>query len=202
QLAYETKKEKVAVMNWGNLGRSAPGGGQGGRTGKGGMGAAVSASGLQAAWKDTTLPREGDMLKCRHFKACPGCMLDRGFDQSPIMVDSSSFLDNLHAAAARKRFGPEGALDFEPHFIHDWEPHGWRTLAKLATRPLSKWGGLELGLYKAGSHDVVGIPECRVHHPSVNRAIKAVQASSKKIGITGFRQENNEGDLRYIQVCV
>lgn len=91
-------------------------------------------------------------------------------------------MDNLHAAAARKRGGSTAARDFQPHVVHDWDPHGWRTMAKLAAKPVSKWGGVELGLYMLGSHDVVGIPECRVHHPSVNRVVDLLQASAKKVG--------------------
>lgn len=79
-------------MNWGNLGKTAGAAegrrGQGGGRGMARMGAAVTAVGLEAAWKDTTLPKEGDMLQCRHFKSCSGCVFDRGFDQTPIMVDS------------------------------------------------------------------------------------------------------------------
>lgn len=90
-------------------------------------------------------------------------------------------MDNLHASGARARGGSKAARDFEPHVIHGCDPLAWRTVAKLATRPVSKWGGVELGLFKLGSHDVVGIPECRVHHPSVNAAMAAVQDSARKV---------------------
>ncbi|CAM9890503.1 unnamed protein product [Ectocarpus sp. 13 AM-2016] len=113
-----------------------------------------------------------------------------------------SFMDSLHSTGARARGGAKAASDFEPHVIHPWKPHGWRTLAKLAARPVSKWRGVELGLYSAGSHNVIGIPDCRVHHPSVNLAVKTLQESTKKIGVTGFRQENLDGDLRYVQMAV
>lgn len=86
-------------MNWDNLGKSGRGGsrrrGGGGRGGAGGShygvgeGAAEEAvAGLDAAWKETTLPREGDELRCKHFKVCSGCEFDRSFDATPIMVDS------------------------------------------------------------------------------------------------------------------
>lgn len=90
-------------------------------------------------------------------------------------------MDNLHASGARARGGSKAARDFEPHVIHGCDPLAWRTVAKLATKPVSKWGGVELGLFRLGSHDVVGIPECRVHHPSVNAAVEAVQASARKV---------------------
>lgn len=98
------------------------------------------------------------------------------------MVTPSSFINNLRATGARTRGeSNEDDLGYERHIIHPWEPHGWRTLAKLAVRPVSKWGGVELGLYELGSHDVVGIPECRVHHPSVNLAIDILQKAAKKV---------------------
>ncbi|CAN0489182.1 unnamed protein product, partial [Ectocarpus sp. 12 AP-2014] len=211
ETAYEEKKEKVSSMNWGNLGKSG-GGGKRGKAGRGQAGpssssysdpaagaaaASEDAAGLDAAWKEAALPRAGDELKCRHFKACAGCEFDRRFDETPIMVDSRqernlefrsstlalrvSFMDSLHSTGARARGGAKAASDFEPHVIHPWKPHGWRTLAKLAARPVSKWRGVELGLYSAGSHNVIGIPDCRVHHPSVNLAVKTLQESTKKV---------------------
>lgn len=104
QTAYEEKKEKVSSMNWGNLGKSGGGGGGGKRrkAGRGQVGPSYSsyggpaggeaaledAAGLDAAWKEAALPKAGDELKCRHFKACAGCEFDRRFDETPIMVDS------------------------------------------------------------------------------------------------------------------
>lgn len=89
-------------MNWGNLGKSGGvGGKRGGAGGRGGGGSssyggggaaggatAEQAAGLDAAWKEKLLPKEGDELKCKHFKVCAGCEFDRRFDETPIMVDS------------------------------------------------------------------------------------------------------------------
>lgn len=94
-------------------------------------------------------------------------------------------MDSIHSTGARARGGAKAASDFYPHVIHPWQPHGWRTVAKLATRPVSKWRGVELGLYSAGSHNVIGIPDCRVHHPSVNLAVDAVQEATKKVNKRG-----------------
>lgn len=73
------------MMNWGKLGRSSRGKGGGAR---GGGGASATAAGLDAAWIETALPKEGDVLQCKHFKTCPGCEVDREFDKTPIMGDS------------------------------------------------------------------------------------------------------------------
>lgn len=91
-------------------------------------------------------------------------------------------MNNLRATGARTRGeSNEDNLGYERHVIHPWDPHGWRTVAKLAAKQVSRWGGVELGLYELGSHDVVGIPECRVHHPSVNLAIDTLQIAAKKV---------------------
>ena len=77
------------MMNWGKLGKGGRGGGRGGGAGRGRGGAAGAvAVGLDAAWKETSLPKEGDELKCKHFNVCAGCEFDRRFDETPIMVDS------------------------------------------------------------------------------------------------------------------
>lgn len=104
-----------------------------------------------------------------------------------LQTSRSSFMDSVHSTGARARGGAKAASDFYPHAIHPWQPHGWRTVAKLATRPVSKWRGVELGLYSAGSHDVIGIPECQVHHPSVNLAAAAVQEATKKVHMCARR---------------
>lgn len=75
------------MMNWGNLGKSGRGNGKRGGGGRGGAAGAMG-TGLDAAWKEASLPKEGDMLKCKHFNVCPGCEFDRRFDETPIMIDS------------------------------------------------------------------------------------------------------------------
>lgn len=82
------RKEKVASMNWGKLNRAEKrGNSKKWRDGRGAKGDA-SAEGVEAARKSITLPKKGDELQCRHFSSCSGCEFDRGFDESPVMVDS------------------------------------------------------------------------------------------------------------------
>lgn len=80
----------MSRMNWGKLNRVSKGGGRRGANGGRGAGGAVDAAtaGLDAAWKDISLPKEGDVLQCKHFNVCSGCEYDRRFDETPMMVDS------------------------------------------------------------------------------------------------------------------
>ena len=82
---------------------------------------------------------------------------------------------------------------------------GWRTQAKLAIAPKSLWtrsAGCVVGLYMRNSHDVVGIPECRVHHPSVNRAIELLTRATANVRTPAYREDTGEGLLRHAQVRV
>jgi 23S rRNA (uracil1939-C5)-methyltransferase len=78
----------------------------------------------------------------------------------------------------------------------------WRTQAKLVVAPKSSsWSkdGCSFGLYQRGSHDVVTIPECEVHHPSINRAVNALSKATNKVGTAAFQKDSREGGLRYVQ---
>jgi tRNA/tmRNA/rRNA uracil-C5-methylase (TrmA/RlmC/RlmD family) len=74
-------------------------------------------------------------------------------------------------------------------------------LAKLAVAP-STGGGVEIGLYQSGSHDVLAIPKCRVHHPSINDAVEVLQREMLDLGVTGYDEFTGIGHVRYVQMMV
>ncbi|HAB99502.1 MAG TPA: hypothetical protein DCE71_06755 [Parachlamydiales bacterium] len=74
----------------------------------------------------------------------------------------------------------------------------WRLKAKLVVR-----GNFEnplIGLYKKGSHEAVSIPHCLVHHPSINRAAKAIADAIRKTGFPIYDEAGQKGLLRYVQL--
>lgn len=83
----------------------------------------------------------------------------------------------------------------------------WRTQAKLAVAPASdnawsRQAGCRFGLYQRGSHVVLPIPDCAVHHPSINRAIQILQECTAQAGTAAFSESSREGGLRYVQCQV
>ena len=80
----------------------------------------------------------------------------------------------------------------------------WRTHAKLvAGKAGSTWApGVRLGLYSAGTHAVVPIPRCSVHHPSINAAVRAIQEATEEAGVVAYDEVRGEGMLRYCQLSV
>lgn len=149
------------------------------------------------------LPPEGDELKCPHFGTCPGCVVDREFTSTPIMVEAASFCDTQMALAARAKLGVRGEKDAPKYSIAPvLSPHEWRTHAKLVVGRTGKYGGIKLGLYKEHSHDVMTIPECRVHHPAINEAATVITQAAAKVRTVGYDEEKMEGMLRYVQLSV
>ncbi|CAM9317158.1 unnamed protein product, partial [Chrysoparadoxa australica] len=186
------KKDKVSRLNWDRLRSSSA---QNDDDGK---------SLTTRGWKGNTEkgPKAGDLLKCKHFGECAGCTMDRAFTLSPAMMEATAFCEALMIQSAKQARGA-AALDEPTEFkIHMGDVHSWRTQAKLAVAPKTKWGGVRLGLYRAGSHDVMPIPDCRVHHPAINEAARVLTAACMKCKITGYRPAADDGMLRYVQASV
>jgi tRNA/tmRNA/rRNA uracil-C5-methylase (TrmA/RlmC/RlmD family) len=77
---------------------------------------------------------------------------------------------------------------------------GFRVRARLAVR--GRRGRLKLGLFEEGSHVVADIPNCVVHHPTINAVARAVKRVGKELGTLPYSDQAHAGDLRYVQVAV
>ncbi|MBW6508336.1 MAG: 23S rRNA (uracil(1939)-C(5))-methyltransferase RlmD [Desulfuromonadales bacterium] len=77
---------------------------------------------------------------------------------------------------------------------------GYRTSAKLVfARKREK---LLLGLYRRGSHDVVDIAECPVHHPLINRIAAIVRDDVARQQVSIYQPRHQRGLLRYLLIRV
>jgi len=116
-----------------------------------------------------------DSIDCPHFGSCPGCLVAKGLEEAtPIL------------AMARQYFNSFG-VDY--NVVRPTSVQHWRTQAKLVAHH-SKWSpNMELGLYQRQSHTVVSIPDCTVHHPSINQAVELLCQYSLP-------------SLRYVQLSV
>lgn len=79
-------------------------------------------------------------------------------------------------------------------------PLGYRTNAKLA---LSKERGqVHIGLYRRGTHQVVDIADCPLHHPLINRIVRVVKDEILRQKIFIYDPQTRRGLLRYLLVKV
>ena len=77
---------------------------------------------------------------------------------------------------------------------------GFRLRARLAVR--GRVGAPKLGLFEAGTHRVVHVPNCVVHHPLVNRVANVVRRAIAETRLTSYSDQAQLGLVRYLQVVV
>lgn len=125
------------------------------------------------------------MIHCPHFNVCSGCSLDEQALNPPVYQKASGFFESV-------------GLKNVP-LVHEKLTH-WRLKAKLAVRGTSQ--DPVIGLFKEGTHEVIDIPECKVHHPLINEAVLIIKKFIKKVGIEPYNELLRQGALRYLQLAV
>jgi 23S rRNA (uracil1939-C5)-methyltransferase len=77
---------------------------------------------------------------------------------------------------------------------------GFRHRARLAIR--GRVGSAKIGIFEEGSHRVVHIPHCVVHHPLVNQVADVVRRALVSERIPPYSDQAHAGVARYVQVVV
>ena len=60
----------------------------------------------------------------------------------------------------------------------------------------------KLGIFQAGTHRIVDIPHCGIHHPRINEVASTLKRVIRSTGVTPYADRPHRGDLRYLQVAV
>lgn len=84
--------------------------------------------------------------------------------------------------------------------IHTAPASGHRHRARLAVR--GKANNPKIGLFQSGSHRIVHIPRCEVHHPLINEAASEIRAAIRETGVSPYADRPHRGALRYLQLVV
>ncbi len=126
------------------------------------------------------------LSSCPHRPPCPGCPR---FGESGIAAAARDALDQL----ARAHGLPEVA-------VISGHTAGYRHRARLAIR--GRLGTPKLGLFELGTHRVVHIPNCSVHHPLINRVSAVVRRALVETRMTSYSDKAHLGLARYLQVVV
>lgn len=124
-------------------------------------------------------------VSCIHFNLCSGCQIDLKEPFPSLWQEALNFFRDKGLTDAPFFTGPAS---------------GWRVRAKLAVRgtpqdPL-------IGLFREGSHVVLPIPFCQVHHPHINRAVEIVKQWIQSYRLAPYQELTGQGDIRYIQCVV
>jgi len=138
-----------------------------------------------------------DTLPCPHVPGCSGCV-----------AIATPYPDQLDRKLLRVRqlFAQTGLRGFEAESIARITPSpataGYRNRARLAVRAAPDRDGksLHIGLYHAGTHDVVDIPGCPVHTTEINDAVEVFRHAITESGVRLYDERTHRGDLRYLTV--
>jgi 23S rRNA (uracil1939-C5)-methyltransferase len=80
------------------------------------------------------------------------------------------------------------------------QPLGYRTNAKLVMG--KERGRVKIGLYRRGTHEVVDIGDCPVHHPLINRIVAVVREEVERQEVFVYDPVRRRGLLRYLAIKV
>lgn len=160
--------------------------------------------------------RMTNSIGCPLFGTCPGCVVDKYvadidiIKSAQLYFSSSSIqkhiLSSSRGRQSRGRSSDDG--DDDEEFYKIKVPSSitqWRTQAKLAVSSDKKWSrdsGCKIGLYQRNSHDVLPIPDCQVHHPSINQAVDAIVKATREVRTPAYQEDTGHGLLRYVQCQV
>ena len=137
--------------------------------------------------RTTTANKEEARIECEHFPECSGCAhVDNLLENNPVVAQARAFF--------------RGELLQEEEFhVSLGKTENYRNKAKLVCRKDEKTGEIDLGLFKRNSHDMVPIPNCAIHHPSINLYSKVLIAVLRELKVKPYDEKTFTGDLRYVQ---
>lgn len=84
--------------------------------------------------------------------------------------------------------------------VESVDPAGFRHRARLAVR--GRAASPKVGLFELGSHRVVDIPRCVIHHPLVNDVAGELRRAIVATRCPPYSDEAHRGLVRYLQVVV
>ncbi|HEX7670791.1 MAG TPA: hypothetical protein VF395_14450, partial [Polyangiaceae bacterium] len=125
------------------------------------------------------------LIVCSHRPPCPGCPR---LGASEIASTPRALLEGF----AEEHGVPVGVVrGRETRFRHR---------ARLAVR--GRATSPKIGIFETGSHRVVDIPRCLVHHDLVNDVAAELRRAMIATGATPYSDDAHRGLVRYVQVVV
>jgi len=117
--------------------------------------------------------------------ACPGCPRFGALDPAPLAARQLREFCERYAARHEFVIGAR---------------HGFRQRARLSVR--GRIGRPKIGIFAEGSHRVVDIPACQIHHPLINEVARELKAAMRDLRISSYSDSAHLGLVRALQVVV
>ncbi len=146
--------------------------------------------------------RHPSLSAAKRFRKIDNCLVQASCRSCQyINLDYETYLKEKHDHAVfylRNELGIEQSRILPP--VPAPKPLQYRALAKLAVRPHPISGEPVIGLFQPESHHIVGIEECPLQAPEINRFVASVKRSLSEFAIRPYDETSKSGDLRYLVV--
>ncbi len=123
---------------------------------------------------------------CEYQPKCPGC---------PRYGEREVYPDGLRPLVALTKRFSERKVE-----VHSCDGVGHRYRSRLSVR--GRRGASEIGIFEAGSHQLVHIPRCPVHHPSIVALCQELVQLLDELGIKPYEEGSHSGQVRAVQFAV
>lgn len=124
-------------------------------------------------------------MVCPHLPPCPGCPR---FGENSLPI---GYVRDILELAVRAGIEAEWVTG---------ERTGFRRRARLAVR--GRVGRPKIGIFEEGTHRVVDIPNCVIHHPVINDVARALKRGMGKLQLSSYSENAGLGLVRGLQVAV
>lgn len=132
-------------------------------------------------------------LPCAHYPDCVGCpLIGRPYGEQLQWKQEA-------VQRALAQYPSLGGVAV-PEVIGSPRAFGYRNQVKLVVRKARR--GRLLGVYRPGSHQVVDIRECPVHHVLITEVLSALGELLDTFDIEAYDERDGHGVLRYVLIRV
>ncbi|GIQ70547.1 23S rRNA (uracil(1939)-C(5))-methyltransferase RlmD [Xylanibacillus composti] len=126
---------------------------------------------------------------CAVYEACGGCQLQHMTYKGQLQAKEELVRE------AFRRYTRLAELPLRP-ILGMEDPWGYRNKAQLQAGRDAET--IVTGLYAAGSHRLVDISGCPIHHPVVNQVVEQVKAIMEELHISIYNERARKGAVRTI----
>jgi 23S rRNA (uracil1939-C5)-methyltransferase len=123
---------------------------------------------------------------CEYQPGCPGCPRFGESDVDPQSVALLQKLADKWGGVPLHQFPGDGP--------------GYRHRSRLSVR--GRTGALSLGIFEAGSHKLVPILRCPVHHPAIQACLPKIEGWLNEARIEPYDEIAHTGLIRAVQLAV
>jgi len=128
---------------------------------------------------------------CPVFYECGGCQLQHGDYQAQLEFKKSIIEESLERIGKLKEW---------PYFEVKGMDFPWYYRNKGQFPVGERDGELITGFYRAGSHEIIEFPECKIQHQPINRLLDKVLDFFKEHDLKAYDEKSDTGTLRHFLI--